>query len=125
MDQRSRWVLGFVVGFLALGLALGSAMAQRKPKLPADFAFEQTGESPGKVGFSHKKHFEQKLKCTACHVKVFKMKRGKTKGPLTMARMKKGKLCGACHMDGKKSPQGQPIFSVSDQKTCARCHVKG
>ncbi len=121
MKQR----LGFVVFALLGGLAVGAALAQQKPKMPADFAFEQTGKSPGKVTFGHEKHYEQVPKCTDCHVKVFKMKRGTTEGPLTMARMEKGELCGACHSEGKQGPKGQPLFSIKDEKTCARCHVKG
>lgn len=111
---------------VALALLLGSSgLAQQKPKMPPDQTFEQTGKSPGKVTFSHDKHYEQLPKCPECHVKVFKMKKGTTPGPFTMARMEKGELCGACHTAEKKGPKGEAIFSVKDDKACARCHVKG
>lgn len=116
MNQRSRWVLGFIVGLLAFGLALGSALAQKKPKMPADFAFPQGKGSLGKVVFSHEKHFAKDLKCTACHVRVFKMKKGKS-GTLTMAAMSEGKFCGACH-------NGNKAFSTKDAATCSKCHLK-
>lgn len=106
-------------------LAVSSVIAQQKPKIPPAFAFELTGKSPGKVTFNHEKHNEHNPKCTDCHVKVFKLKRGTTPGPLSMARMEKGDLCGACHVAGKKSPKGEAIFTVKDEKACVRCHVKG
>ena len=116
--------MSVVIGFLASGLVSAAALAQQKPKLPADFAFEQTGKSPGKVTFSHEKHYEQFPKCADCHTKVFKMKRGTTEGPFAMTRMEKGELCGSCHTGEKKGGKGQLIFSVKDKNACARCHVK-
>ena len=112
---------------MLLGLALvgvSSSLAQQKPKMPADFAFDQKGESPGEVTFSHEKHYEQFPKCTECHTKVFKMKRATTEGPFTMARMEKGELCGTCHTGEKKGAKGQLIFSVKDKNACTRCHTK-
>lgn len=109
------------VGGVALAIGLGIALAVMVPaaaqiKPPADFIFEQGAGSPGAVTFSHEKHQPKVGKCTDCHTKVFQMKKGKT-GPLTMAAMNEGKLCGACH-DGKTA------FSVKDQASCAKCHVK-
>ncbi len=111
-----------VVALALLGASSG--LAQQKPKMPADFSFEGTGKSPGKVTFSHEKHYEQFPKCTECHTKIFKMKRGTTEGPWTMARMEKGELCGACHSGEKKGPKDQLIFSIKDKNTCTRCHIK-
>lgn len=71
--------------------------------------------------FSHKKHTErEKLRCIECHPKVFIMKvddQVVKKGHLTMEEMKKGKYCGNCH-------NGHKAFSVSDVKSCRRCHPK-
>jgi len=117
MHQKRGAVVVFFVLFLAFGLALGSALAQQKPKMPADFSFDQGKDSPGKVTFSHEKHFGKNPKCTDCHVKVFKMKKG-TSGTLTMAAMNEGKFCGACH-NGKK------VFATVDQASCTKCHGKG
>ncbi|MDH3328542.1 MAG: hypothetical protein OEM01_04855 [Desulfobulbaceae bacterium] len=71
--------------------------------------------------FSHKKHTaREKLKCIECHPKVFIMKvddKVVKGGQLTMAEMKKGRYCGCCH-------NGQKAFSVSDVKSCRRCHPR-
>lgn len=112
---KERGVVVFFVVFLAFGLGLGSALAQ-KPKMPADFSFNQGKGSPGKVTFSHETHFDKNLKCTDCHVKVFKMKRG-ISGTPTMAAMNEGKFCGACHNGGK-------AFTTKDAANCSKCHVK-
>lgn len=116
-DQRRSLVVVFVVVFLAFGLALGSALAQQKPKMPADFSFEMGKGSPGTVTFSHERHFDKNPKCTECHPKVFKMKKG-TSGKLTMVAMNEGKFCGACH-------NGSKAFSTKDTAGCTRCHGKG
>lgn len=119
-----RVFLGLVL-VLAVGILGGSsALAQQRPKMPADFAYKQVGKSPGKATFSHEKHFDQGLKCTDCHVKVFKMKLGTTEGPVTMARMEKGELCGTCHIGGKKGPKGQAMAAVTDKQACGSCHKK-
>jgi c(7)-type cytochrome triheme protein len=117
-----------LLSLIVVGLALlvsPAGLAQQKPKMPPDFSFEVKEKSPGKVTFSHEKHYEQFPKCTECHTKIFKMKRGTTEGPFTMARMEKGELCGACHNGEKKGAKGQVIFSVREKNDCARCHVKG
>lgn len=111
-----------MIGVAFLGASSG--LAQQKPKMPAGFSFEVTEKSPGKVTFSHEKHYEQFPKCTECHTKMFKMKRATTEGPWTMARMEKGELCGTCHTGEKKGPKGQLIFSIKDKNNCTRCHIK-
>lgn len=101
---------------VGLFLAIGLGFAQDKPKMPADFAFEQGKDSPGKVTFSHERHHAKNPKCTTCHVQVFKMKKGATPD-INMAAMNEGKTCGACH-------NGKEIFSTSDKAACVKCHVK-
>ncbi len=113
------WKLGLwmaAIASLALCGAMGAAVAQEKPKMPADFTFEQGAGSPGKVTFSHDKHHEKNPKCTSCHTKVFKMKKG-TSGQITMAAMDKGEFCGACH-------NGKEAFATNDKAGCNKCHVK-
>jgi len=117
-----------LLSLIVVGLAFvvsPPGLAQQKPKMPPDLSFEMKEKSPGKVTFSHEKHYEQFPKCTECHTKVFKMKKGTTEGPISMARMEKGELCGTCHNEGKKNPKGESMFSVKDKESCARCHVKG
>lgn len=80
---------------------------------------DATGKST--AVFSHKKHTtREKLRCIECHPKVFIMKvddKVVKGGQLTMEEMKKGKYCGCCH-------NGTKAFSVSDVKSCRRCHPK-
>jgi len=103
---------------LMVSLALvGTAFAQGKmPKLPKPYTFPQTGDSPGKVTFTHSSHVDESApSCTSCHPKVFSILKagGSVDGtPITHAAMEKGKSCGACH-DGKKS------FGIDD---CSLCH---
>ncbi len=107
--------LALVMGFFVATVAFVPDAAA--VKVPADFAFEQSKDSPGTVTFSHVFHVEKKeLKCNACHTKVFKMKTGQS-GTLTMAAMNDGKFCGACH-DGKTA------YSVKDKANCEKCHAK-
>jgi len=117
-------VLPFLIVIGLIVVAAPPSFAQQKPKMPADFSFDVKEKSPGKVTFSHDKHYEQFPKCTECHTKIFKMKKGTTEGPWVMARMEKGELCGSCHNGETKGAKGQPAFSVKDKNTCARCHTK-
>jgi len=50
-----RWMRWFpvVVGLILLASSL--SLAQQKPKMPPDHAFQQQEKSPGKVTFSHDK----------------------------------------------------------------------
>jgi c(7)-type cytochrome triheme protein len=109
-----RRVLSLAVAVLLLA---GVSAAQQMPKLPADVTLAQTGDSPGKVVFSHQNHvgFQAKPDCTACHPKlapIVKTKAQRTPAPITHARMQKGEACGACH-DGKAA------HGFDD---CATCH---
>jgi c(7)-type cytochrome triheme protein len=100
----------------AVLLAGGLAAAQNMTKLPGDLVLPQSGDSPGKVTFSHQNHvgFQAKADCTACHPKlapILKPKAGKRE-PVTHAKMEKGQACGACH-DGK---------AARGLDDCATCH---
>jgi len=98
-------------------LAAGLAGAQGLPKLPADLTLPQTGDSPGKVVFSHASHvgMQPKADCTACHPKlapILKAKKGRPREVVTHDRMVKGQFCGACH-DGN---------SARGFDDCTMCH---
>ena len=120
--MRLMRVIGLVtVVGLALGL-LPVPPGAAQVKIPPDFAFEKSKDSPGPVTFSHEKHKEKAEKCSACHTKVFKLKKGQT-GPLTMEQMKAGQQCGACH-DGKTQVGGTVVFAVDAKDKCETCHRK-
>lgn len=107
---------------LALTLAallLGSVVfAQNMPKLPADRALLQSGDSPGKVVFSHQTHvgFQAKADCTACHPKlapILERRAAATRRePITHQKMERGLACGACH-------NGKAAHGFDD---CTSCH---
>lgn len=118
LSRSGIWLL---VAALVLVLA-GVLPLLAQPKIPADFAFDQGKDSPGKVTFSHAAHKERVEKCTGCHTKIFKMKKGKD-GPLTMAAMKQGRQCGACH-NGKTKVGDTVVFGVEDKANCQKCHKK-
>lgn len=99
-----------------------AASGSAQVKVPPDFTFEKTKDSPGTVTFSHEKHKAKVDKCQACHTKVFKMKKG-TSGNLTMDKMKAGESCGTCH-NGKTEIGGTVVFKVDDQAKCESCHKK-
>ena len=103
-----------LVGIL---LAAGLAGAQGLPKLPADVVMPQTGDSPGKVVFSHQTHvgMQAQADCTACHPKlapIVKAKSAKPRQAVTHDRMVKGQFCGACH-------NGTAARGFDD---CTMCH---
>ncbi len=115
-SKRSIWNLAgipLLTVFFTVILFSGSGHAQMP--VPKDFTLSQT-KALGPVTFSHQKHVDKKLQCTACHVKVFQMKKGgTTKGkPMLMADMMKGQYCGACH-------NGKMAFAATD---CMKCHAK-
>lgn len=93
-----------------------SVLAQSLPKLPADMVLPQSGDSPGKVTFSHANHvgFQAKPDCTACHPKlapILKAPAGVRRAPITHEQMLKGQACGACH--------GKTAHGFDD---CTTCH---
>lgn len=98
-------------------LAASFAGAQGLPKLPADVTLPQTGDSPGKVVFSHASHvgMQAKADCTACHPKlapILKAKKAGARVAITHDRMVKGQFCGACH-------NGTAARGFDD---CTMCH---
>ncbi len=104
---------------ILLGLAIlcvaGLAVAQNMPKLPPDLTLPQSGDSPGKVTFSHQNHvgFQAKADCTACHPKlapIVKQNAAKRQ-VITHDKMLKGQACGACH--------GKSAHGFDD---CSTCH---
>jgi c(7)-type cytochrome triheme protein len=109
---RSACLLG-----LAMLLVGALAAAQNMPKLPPDLVLAQSGDSPGKVTFSHANHvgFQAKADCTACHPKLAPILKQKSTGkrdPITHAKMEKGQACGACH-------NGKVAHGFDD---CSTCH---
>ncbi len=99
----------------ALGMA-ATAAGQSLPRLPPDIVLPQSGDSPGKVTFSHVNHvgFQAKPDCTACHPKlasILKRPTGARQAPITHEAMLQGRACGACH--------GKTAHGFDD---CATCH---
>jgi c(7)-type cytochrome triheme protein len=97
-------------------LFAGVAAAQNMPKLPPDLTLPQTGDSPGKVVFSHQSHvsYQAKADCTVCHPKlapIVKTAKTAKRAPITHAAMLKGQACGACH--------GKDAHNFDD---CTTCH---
>jgi c(7)-type cytochrome triheme protein len=104
-----------VVLTVAVAVA-ASAAAQSLPRLPADIILPQSGDSPGKVTFSHASHvsFQAKPDCTVCHPKlapILKAQKGEKRAPIKHEAMLKGQVCGACH--------GKTAHGFDD---CATCH---
>lgn len=113
--RSRRWVVGAAALLAALVVA-GAAPAQNLPKLPADIVLPQSGDSPGKVTFSHANHisFQARPDCTVCHPKlasILKPPQGAKRTPLTHDAMLKGRACGACH--------GKTAHNFDD---CTTCH---
>jgi c(7)-type cytochrome triheme protein len=113
--MRRPRLAGFVGLLVALAIA-GAAAAQNMPKLPPDVTLPQSGDSPGKVVFSHQNHvgFQAKPDCTVCHPKlapIVKPPKGAKRTPITHAAMLKGQACGACH--------GKDAHNFDD---CTTCH---
>jgi c(7)-type cytochrome triheme protein len=114
MRRPSLWIRTAVV--TAAVFVAGAAAAQNMPKLAPDITLPQSGDSPGKVTFSHASHvsYQAKPDCTACHPKIapiMKAAKGVKRAPITHAAMLKGQACGACH--------GKDAHNFDD---CATCH---
>ncbi len=115
MHSRTAGVraIALIVTVLVAGIAGG----QHLSKLPPDIALPQSGDSPGKVVFSHQNHLgvQAKPDCTVCHPKlapIMKAAKGAKRTALTHALMLKGLACGACH-------NGKDAHNFDD---CATCH---
>jgi c(7)-type cytochrome triheme protein len=106
-------------GAVALMLAVvltAPAAAQSLPRLPADIILPQSGDSPGKVTFSHANHisYQAKPDCTVCHPKlapILSAQKGVKLAAITHSAMLKGQMCGACH--------GKTAHGFDD---CTTCH---
>jgi c(7)-type cytochrome triheme protein len=115
--MRRRTVLTLAAIIVIVGVcAAATALAQNMPKLPADITLKQSGDSPGKVTFSHTSHlgYQAKPDCTVCHPKlapITKPARGVKRAPTTHAAMLKGEACGSCH--------GKTAHNFDD---CTSCH---
>jgi c(7)-type cytochrome triheme protein len=94
----------------------GLVAAQELPRLPADMTMEQSGDSPGKVVFSHASHVGMQAKpdCTSCHPKLAPILKAKasSRKPITHEAMLKGQSCGSCH-------NGDDARGFDD---CTMCH---
>jgi c(7)-type cytochrome triheme protein len=113
--RNHTWTLRLVV-LATILVVSGAAAAQNMPKLPPDTTLPQSGDSPGKVVFSHQSHvsYQAKADCTACHpalAPIVKTSRSAKRAPLTHAAMLKGQACGACH--------GKTAHNFDD---CTTCH---
>jgi len=115
MHKRAWPTLAAVIVIVGV-CAAATALAQNMPKLPADITLKQTGDSPGKVTFSHSSHlgYQAKPDCTVCHPKlapITKPAPGVKRAPTTHAAMLKGEACGSCH--------GKTAHNFDD---CTSCH---
>jgi c(7)-type cytochrome triheme protein len=113
--MRSRSIATRLAIVAVVALIAGVAAAQNMPKLPADITLTQSGDSPGKVTFSHASHlsYQAKPDCTVCHPKLAPIVKtaGAKRVPTTHAAMLKGQACGACH--------GKTAHNFDD---CSTCH---
>jgi c(7)-type cytochrome triheme protein len=115
--MRRRTVLTLAAIIVIVGVcAAATTLAQNMPKLPADITLKQSGDSPGKVTFSHTSHlgYQAKPDCTVCHPKlapITKPAPGVKRAPTTHAAMLKGEACGSCH--------GKTAHNFDD---CTSCH---
>ncbi len=111
--RRQRRMLVVAALLLAGGLAGAQGL-----RLPVDLALPQTGDSPGKVVFSHASHvgMQPRADCTTCHPRLAPIlganRRKARRPPITHDRMVKGESCGACH-------DGQSARGFDD---CTMCH---
>ncbi len=113
--RKRTWTLCLAALVAVLAVAAGAA-AQNMPKLPPDITLQQSGDSPGKVVFSHQSHlsYQAKPDCTVCHPKlapIIKTSKNAKRTPLTHAAMLKGQACGSCH--------GKDAHNFDD---CTTCH---
>ncbi|MCA1946634.1 MAG: cytochrome c3 family protein, partial [Armatimonadetes bacterium] len=86
-------------------------------RLPQDLTIRGSGNSPGKVVFSHANHIamQEKVSCVVCHERTFGM--GFAHSPRLQGEQWH-QACGTCH-DGKKAST-----SVNDEtgESCSTCH---
>jgi c(7)-type cytochrome triheme protein len=114
MRNGPLWVTAVMLTIAVLVARVSAA--QNLPRLPADITLAQSGDSPGKVTFSHANHvsFQAKPDCTVCHPRlapIMTAAKGVKRAPITHAAMLKGQACGACH--------GRDAHNFDD---CTTCH---
>lgn len=108
----------FTYCLMAVLLGLATAVvAQSLPRLPKNFEFPQSPDSPGVVTFSHEAHLavQEKPDCTVCHPKLFKMLEPGTPvegRPVRHELMENKRQCGTCHNGGAATGLDQ----------CDHCH---
>lgn len=104
---------GLGLSALLVSLASGSGL----PRLPKDYAFPQSPDSPGVVVFSHQSHLDAaRPSCTECHPKLFRMLSPGTpagSAKVLHKEMEAGQQCGACH-------NGKDATGFEDCETCHR-----
>jgi c(7)-type cytochrome triheme protein len=108
------WLTRTMVAAVGLLVAASVVTGGEVKKLPADLTLAQTGDSPGKVTFSHTTHVDaSKPDCTSCHPRLFSILRAKSVDrAITHKKMEKGGQCGSCH-------NGRTSFGFDD---CTTCH---
>ena len=102
--------LRFTLLAVLFGLLAPIASLAKETK---DIQFKFKNADP--VVFSHDFHLGLPLinnNCKKCHNAIFNLRQVHH---FTMAEMEKTKACGACHT-------GVKAFSVTDEKSCIRCH---
>lgn len=85
-------------------------------RLPDDYTFPASEDSPGAVTFRHRTHADALgASCTTCHATTFRLDTPGTPvtGAVTFERIHEGDLCGSCH-------DGERAFAVEDG--CMACH---
>jgi c(7)-type cytochrome triheme protein len=107
--HRKSILLGLVAGIALAGIAVAGSL----PRLPADRALPQSGDSPGVVTFSHADHVDAtRPDCTVCHPRLFPILKGDSRPVIRHAEMEAGRQCGACH-------DGEHASGFDD---CTVCH---
>lgn len=104
---------GLGISALLAALASGAGL----PRLPKDYAFPRSADSPGVVTFSHESHVDAaRPTCTSCHPRVFRMLEPGAPAAGTRVghqAMEAGQQCGACH-------NGKDATGLDDCETCHR-----
>jgi c(7)-type cytochrome triheme protein len=103
-----------VVAGLALLVAASVVAGGEVKKMPPDLTLAQSGDSPGKVTFSHATHVDAaRPSCVTCHPRLFSILNVKSEErKITHKKMEKGAQCGSCH-------NGKTMFGFDD---CTMCH---
>ncbi|GMV40622.1 MAG: hypothetical protein AMXMBFR64_23380 [Myxococcales bacterium] len=135
MPTANGWGIAGLWGLLAIGVVLvtmagspearglgdgvvGTPSEAGDLRVPADYTFPVTGDSPGAVTFSHESHMGtvEGAQCGACHKTDWSLTKpgAPLSGTITHERMNRGELCGSCH-------EGTKAFGMTDDD-CSSCH---